>query len=71
MINCQWDFDYKDGNFSEPEYSLNREKKKKGTFEAVLKTEKTFAKAGDYKVACKVQDNFGGEAIKIIEIKIK
>ena len=71
LINCQWDFDFIDNNFSEPEYSLNREKRKGGGFEAVLKTEKTFEKKGTYKIACKVQDNFGGEVIKVMEIKIK
>jgi len=71
LINCQWDFDFLDNNFSEPEYSLNREKRKGGGFEAILTAEKTFEKKGTYKIACKVQDNFGGEIIKVMEIKIK
>jgi len=71
LINCQWDFNFADNNFSEPEYSLNREKRKGGGFEAVLTAEKTFEKKGTYEIACKVQDNFGGETTKVIEVKIK
>jgi DNA modification methylase len=70
LINCQWDFNFQGGNFSEPKYSLNRERKN-NRFEAILKTEKTFEKAGDYKIACKVQDNFGGEAVKVVEVNIR
>lgn len=70
LINCQWDFDYKDDNFSEPEFALNRIATKHG-FEAILTAVKTFEKSGVYKVACKVQDNFGGEAIKVVDIDVK
>jgi len=71
LINCQWDFNFADNNFSEPGYSLNREKRKGGGFEAILTVEKTFEKKGTYKIACKVQDSFGGEITKVIEVKIK
>ena len=70
LINCQWDFNFQESNFSEPKYSLNRARKN-NRFEAILKTEKIFEKAGVYKIACKVQDNFGGEAVKVVEIEIK
>ena len=74
LINCQWDFNFHDGLFSEPEYSLMRETAKKGKYTgkyvAVLKCRKTFEKAGKYLVGCRVQDNMGGETIKSIEVEI-
>jgi len=74
LINCQWDFNFHDGLFSEPEYSLMRETAKKGKhagkYIAVLKCQKTFEKAGKYLVGCRVQDNMGGETIKSIEVEV-
>jgi DNA modification methylase len=71
LINCQWDFDYKDNNFSETQYTLGRNKIAGDGFEANLATVKKFDKPGKYTIACKVQDNFGGEAIKTIQIMVK
>lgn len=71
LINCQWDFNYENGNFSDPEYSLRRKAIKGDGFEADLVAEKTFGKAGSYSIACKVQDSFGGEAIKTMHIEVK
>ena len=70
LINCQWDFDFVDGRFAEREYSLMREKKN-DKYIAVLKAEKKFEKVGTYVVACRVQDNLGGEAIRTKEIIVK
>lgn len=75
LINCQWDFDFKDGRFSEKEYALMREKEtegnRKGMYKAVLSASKNFEKAGEHIIACRVQDNLGAEAIitKTIEVK--
>lgn len=69
LINCQWDFDYREGRFAENKYSLNREQKN-GKYIAVLKTEKEFEVAGKYLVACRVQDNLGGESVQIKEVEI-
>jgi DNA modification methylase len=69
LINCQWDFDFKKGLFAEAEYSLMR-KQENGKFVAVLEAEKTFEKAGKYLVACRVQDNLGGEATITKEVDI-
>lgn len=69
LINCQWDFNYA-GKFGESEYALMRQQKD-GKFVAVLKAEKEFEKSGKYIVACRVQDNLGGEAIKIKDIIIE
>ena len=70
LINCQWDFNFVGGRFGESEYALMREQKD-GKYVAILKAEKEFEKSGKYTVACRVQDNLGGEAIKIKEVAIK
>ena len=71
LINCQWDFNYENGNFSDPEFSLRRKAIKGDGFEADLVAEKTFDRPGSYTIACKVQDNFGGEALKTLQIEVK
>jgi len=68
LVNCQWDFDYQEGHFSaDKDYVLSREKikdKNKGEqFKAILKARHIFEKAGEYTIACKVQDNLAGETI--------
>jgi DNA modification methylase len=74
LINCQWDFDFHDGLFSEPEYSLMRETAKKGKhagkYVAVFKSQKKFEKPGQYVIGCRVQDNMGSETIKSITVEI-
>ncbi len=70
LINCQWDFNFIEGRFADRQHSLMRTKKD-GKYVAVLDVEKTFNKAGKYIIACRVQDNLGGEAIRIKEITIK
>jgi DNA modification methylase len=70
LINCQWDFNFIGGRFAESKYALMREQKD-GKYVAVLKAEKEFEKPGRYIVACRVQDNLGGEAIKTKEVEIK
>jgi len=69
LINCQWDFNFVEGRFAEKEYGLMREQKD-GKYAAVLKAEKEFEKPSKYIVACRVQDNLGGEAIKTKEVVI-
>ena len=69
LINCQWDFNFADGRFGDSEYALMREQKD-GRYIAVLKAEKEFENPGKYIVACRVQDNLGGEAIKTREFEI-
>lgn len=68
LINCQWDFNFIGGRFGESEYALMREQKD-GKYVAILKAEKEFEKAGKYVVACRVQDNLGGETIRTEEIE--
>jgi len=69
LINCQWDFNFAQGRFGDSEYALMREQKN-GRYVAVLKAEKEFERPGKYIVACRVQDNLGGEAIKTKEFEI-
>jgi len=79
LVNCQWDFDYQRGHFAaDPNYILGRRenKGKKARemgrkFEAVLEAKHTFIKTGRHTVACRVQDNLGGEAIKSITLEVE
>jgi len=75
LVNCQWDFNYQEGHFSaDKDYVLSREKikdKNKGEqFKAILKARHIFEKAGEYTIACKVQDNLAGETIFSKKIKV-
>lgn len=72
LVNCQWDFDYQDGHFAaDKDYILSREKPKgqSGRFQALLTGKHTFDHAGEFVVACKVQDNLAGESIRIVKIQ--
>jgi DNA modification methylase len=69
LINCQWDFDFASGRFGESEFALMREQKD-GKYIAILKAEKEFKKPGKYVIACRVQDNLGGETTKTKEVEI-
>jgi len=68
IINVQWDFSYNGERFiSTPGYSFLGMKDNK----PVLKINYTFPSNGKKKVACRVQDDEGGEKIEIINIEIK
>ncbi|OGN14513.1 MAG: hypothetical protein A3G02_00400 [Candidatus Yanofskybacteria bacterium RIFCSPLOWO2_12_FULL_44_13b] len=67
IINVQWDFDYRNRFSSTRGYSFLRGKKN----ESLLKVEYTFPSAGKRKIACRVQDDKGGEATLIKEIGIE
>lgn len=76
FVNCQWDFDYQEGHFAaDREYILARQQakdKKRGErFEAVLTAKHTFEKSGECMVACRVQDNLGGETISAVNINVE
>lgn len=59
IINVQWDFNY-DGRFSSTQgYSFIRGTKK----EPVLQAQYEFPRTGRHAIACKVQDDMGGEGI--------
>jgi DNA modification methylase len=65
-INVQWDFDY-DGRFtSTPGFSFVRSNNK----EPVLQAQYAFPLSGKKRVACKVQDDMGGEGTWVAEIDV-
>ena len=67
IINVQWDFDYRNRFSSTRGYSFLRGKKN----ESLLKVEYTFPSAGKRKIACRVQDDLGGEATLIKEVDVE
>ncbi len=67
IINVQWDFDY-DGKFvSTQGYSFLRGDKNMPKLSVAY----TFPTAGKKKIACKVQDDKGGEKTEVIELEVK
>lgn len=77
IINVQWDFDHRDGVFQADRDAWLRRKKekkqgKKGKEQtAVLDAQHTYKRAGRYVVACKVQDDQGGEGMATIAVDVK
>lgn len=67
IVNVQWDFDYRTRFSSTPGYSFIRDKNK----EPVLAITYEFSKAGKKKVACRVQDDQGGESTWIEELEAR
>lgn len=67
IINVQWDFDYGKRFSSTPGYSFIRSKKK----EPALQTQYEFPSAGTRRIACKVQDDMGGEGLWTGEIEVR
>lgn len=77
IINVQWDFDFRDGIFSATQgYQLCRkEKKGKGQtgFEGETTVEYTFEDiqpGSEVAIACRVQDDLGGEGMKIVKMEV-
>jgi len=66
IINVQWDFDYDKRFSSTPSYSFIRGKNK----EPQLQAQYEFPSAGKRRVACKVQDDMGGEGLWTAEIEV-
>lgn len=68
IVNVQWDFSYNGERFiSTAGYSFLGMKNNK----PVLKVSYKFPSAGKKKVACKVQDDEGGEKIEVLEMEVK
>jgi len=68
IINVQWDFNYRRNIFSStPGYSFLRGKNKAPE----LKVQYEFPTTGSKKIACKVQDDLGGEGIWTDSIEVK
>ncbi len=67
IINVQWDFDY-NGTFTSTEgFSFIRN----ATKEPALLVDYTFPATGQYRIACKVQDDIGGEGLWTGHIEVK
>lgn len=67
IINVQWDFDYEKLFSSTPGYSFVRG----GNKEPQLQAQYEFPAAGTKRIACKVQDDMGGEGLWTAEIEVK
>ncbi|MBI4329752.1 MAG: site-specific DNA-methyltransferase [Chloroflexi bacterium] len=66
IINVQWDFDYGKRFSSTPGYSFVRGSNK----EPELQSEYEFPTNGKKRIACKVQDDMGGEGLWTAEIEV-
>jgi len=78
IVNVQWDFDFRDGIFSATQgYQLCRkEKKGKGEsgFEGDTTVKYTFEHVepgAEITIACRVQDDLGGEGMKAMKLKVE
>jgi len=67
IINVQWDFDYGKRFSSTPGFSFVRGKKK----EPELQAQYEFPSEGTHRIACKVQDDIGGEGLWSGEIEVE
>ena len=65
IINVQWDFDYDRRFSSMPGFSFVR-----GKTGVPLQTKYEFPEAGKQQIACKVQDDMGGEGLRTMEIEV-
>jgi hypothetical protein len=77
IVNVQWDFDFRDGIFSATRgYQLCRtEKRERGqtAFEGDLAVEYTFSDVspgGEASIACRVQDDQGGEGMRSMRLTV-
>jgi hypothetical protein len=67
IINVQWDFDYDTHFSSSTGFSFTRTSKK----HVALTAQYEFPHPGRFAVACKVQDDMGGEGIWSEEVDVK
>lgn len=65
IINVQWDFDYREYFTSSPGFAFSRKKDA-----LTLDAKYAFPRAGTWKVACRMQDDVGGEATAVEEITV-
>ena len=65
IINVQWDFNYGERFRSTPGYSFVRGRKK----EPALKAQYEFPSGGKRRIACRVQDDMGGDGLWTTEIE--
>lgn len=71
IINVQWDFSYNGQRFiATPGYSFQREGSGNNR-RPVLKVTYKFSRTGRFRVACRVQDSRGGEAMWSGEVEVR
>ena len=68
IVNVQWDFDYGERFGSTPGYSFVR---KGGKGEPALQARYKFPSPGKRRIACRVQDDMGGDGIGTAEIEAR
>jgi DNA modification methylase len=66
IINVQWDFSYDKRFSSTPGYSFIRGTNK----ETLLQLQYEFPRTGKFRIACKVQDDMGGEGLWSGEVEV-
>lgn len=78
IVNVQWDFDFRDGIFSATQgYSLCRKEKKgrgESGFEGEMAVEYAFEGLNpgiEVSIACRVQDDLGGEGMRTLKLKVE
>lgn len=78
IVNVQWDFDFRDGIFSATQgYQLCRKEKKgrgEGGFEGEMIVEYSFEDVSpgtEVAIACRVQDDVGGEGLKMMKLTVE
>ena len=70
LINVQWDFNHRDGVFhAEPDTWFGKKKGKNAG--PTLEAQHTFPHRGVFTVACKVQDDKGGEGMDSIVVRVE
>ena len=69
LINVQWDFNHRDGAFrADPNTWFGKKNKNSGP---PLEAQHAFPHRGTFTVACKVQDDKGGEGMATIDVKVE
>jgi len=78
IVNVQWDFDFRDGMFSATQgYQLRRKETKsrgENSFIGEMAVEYTFEETEpgtEVVVACRIQDDLGGEGMKVVRLEVE
>jgi len=78
IVNVQWDFDFRDGIFSATQgYQLCRKEKKgrgESGFEGETTVEYTFddvSPGSEVAIACRIQDDLGGEGMRVLSLRME
>ena len=69
IVNVQWDFDYDGHTFRSARGEWFRRGKGKNPA-PILDTQHTFPRTGRFTIACRVQDDKGGEGMRAVEVDV-